>query len=233
MSTNDEARRFRILSQLVELGPEGLDEVEALLYRLRRPVVSPEPVQTEAPQPGPKLDWPHAPTHRLSASGTFFVTTGTYLKRHHFRGPERLDYLHGELLSQAASTGWQLEAWAVFSNHCHFVAHAQAGAVNLRLMLSEFHRTTAVHVNALDADEGRQVWHNFWDTALTYETSHLARLAYVHNNPVKHRLVEDARQYRWCSAGWLERTATPAQVATLKRFKTDRVHVPDDYEPVG
>ena len=34
--------------------------------------------------------------------------------------------------------------------------------------------------------------------------SYLARLNYVHQNPVKHGLVRVANQYRWCSAAWLE-----------------------------
>jgi hypothetical protein len=35
--------------------------------------------------PTPETPWPHAPTHQLSESGTYFVTAGTYLKDHHFR----------------------------------------------------------------------------------------------------------------------------------------------------
>src|SRR5438270_917334 len=35
-------------------------------------------------------DWPRAPVHRLSQSGTYFVTVGTYTKAHHFRSRERL-----------------------------------------------------------------------------------------------------------------------------------------------
>src|SRR5258708_40311285 len=77
----------------------------------------------------------------------------------------------------------------------------------------------------------RQVWHNFRETRLTYEKSYLARLPYVHENAVKHRLVPVANQYPWCSAAWFERTATPAQVKTLQAFKTDRLQVYDEYTP--
>src|SRR6185295_13265442 len=41
----------------------------------------------------------------------------------------------------------------------------------------------------IDNATGRQVWYNFWDTKLTFENSYLARLNYVHQNPVKHGLV--------------------------------------------
>ena len=46
---------------------------------------------------------------------------------------------------------------------------------------------------------------------------------------VKHGLVPVANQYRWCSAAWFERTASPAQVKTIYRFKIDRVQVDDDF----
>jgi putative transposase len=57
-----------------------------------------------------KTPWPHAPTHRLSESGTYLVTAGTYLKQHHFRGAERLRVLHRGLLTVACEFAWQLEA---------------------------------------------------------------------------------------------------------------------------
>jgi len=51
----------------------------------------------------------------------------------------------------------------------------------------------------------------------------------VHQNPVTNGLVRVANQYRWCSAGWFERTASPAQVKTVYRMKIDRVKVVDDF----
>jgi putative transposase len=37
-------------------------------------------------------------------------------------------------------------------------------------------------------------------------------------------------QYPWGSAAWFERIASPAQVRSIYRFKTDRVNVPDEFE---
>ena len=74
--------------------------------------------------PFSKVPWPHAPVHQLSESGTYFVTVGTYRKEHCFRGAERLCVLHRGLLTAAERFGWRMEAWAVFSNHYHFVAHS-------------------------------------------------------------------------------------------------------------
>ena len=74
------------------------------------------------------------------------------------------------------------------------------------------------------------MWFNFRDTKLTIQHSYLARLNYVHQNAVKHRLVPAANLYPWCSARWFERTATLAQIKTIYRFKTGQLNVPDDFE---
>ncbi len=193
---------------------------------------SPPDIQTGGNRRTPNY-WPHAPSHRLSESGTFIVTAGTYRKEHFFAGDARLKGLHNGLLKYAARYAWQLEAWAVFPNHYHFVAHSPAGAKDgassLRVFLADFHQHGASWVNGLDSTEGRKVWHNFWETRLTYEKSYLARLNYVHQNAVRHGLVPVASHYRWCSAGWFERTADPAMVRTIYGFKTDRVKVLDEF----
>ena len=175
-------------------------------------------------------DWPHAPVHRLSEFGTYIITAGTLHKQHFFRGDDRLDYLEGRLLVLAKEFGWQIEAWAVFSNHYHFVAHAMAGCRSLKAMLKHLHGETSTECNRMDNTPGRDVWFNFWDTQLTFERSYLARLNYVHQNAVKHQLVKVANQYRWCSASWFERTARPAQVQTIYSFKTDTLKVYDDFD---
>jgi putative transposase len=96
-----------------------------------------------------------------------------------------------------------------------------------------FESLRIVRFNRLDKSTGRQVWFNFRETRLTYQKSYLARLNYVHQNSVKHRLVPVANQYPWCSAGWFERTASTAMVKSIYRFKTDSLSVKDDFEPAG
>ncbi|HMV85335.1 MAG TPA: transposase [Blastocatellia bacterium] len=176
-------------------------------------------------------DWPHAPIHRLDGTGVFMVTSATLYKKHLFNSPDKLTLLENALLKQAKSFHWQLEAWAVFPNHYHFIVHGveETQPGSLGTMLNRLHNETAIELNQLDGITGRNVWYNFWDTKLTYEKSYLARLNYVHQNPVKHGLVAVANQYRWCSAAWFEGVATPAMVKTIYSFKTDSIKVYDDF----
>jgi len=175
--------------------------------------------------------WPHAPLHRLREAGAYCVTAATYEKVLHFRG-DRLRDLHDGLLKYARKHRWELHAWAVFPNHYHFVGEAAQGlpATTLTRFLKEFHSRSARWVNALDETPGRRVWHNYWDTHLDDPKRYYARLAYVHQNAVRHGIVKVARNYPWCSAARFEQTAKDAQVRTVYSFPIDRVSVPDAFD---
>ena len=156
------------------------------------------------------------------------VTGATVNKEHFFATAEKLSLVEEELLTLAKDYRWQLEAWAVFVNHYHFVGRSSEEG-SLKKFLQHLHSNTARKTNLLDDTAGRQVWYNFWDKKLTYERSYLARLNYVHQNAVKHGLVLVANQYPWCSASWFERTATPATIKTIYSFKVDQLKIDDDY----
>ena len=177
----------------------------------------------------PTKDWPHAPIHRLDSAGVYMVTGATLHKQHFFKTEQQLGLLERDLLSLARRYKWQLEAWAVFVNHYHFIARGYPDAPALDRFLKHLHSDTARKLNELDDSAGREVWYNFWDTKLTYERSYLARLNYVHQNAVKHGLVSVANQYPWRSARWFERTASPASIKTIYSFKTDQLKIADDY----
>ena len=232
---SDEALRLSLIDCVCKLPAQQLPELQHFLDKMQ----SAPPCETDTSHINPSfdnppaIDWPHAPMHRVSPSGTYLVTAGTYLKKHFFDSTKKLDFLHDSLLSLAKACEWRLEAWAVFSTHYHFVGHAPNSADALPLFAKKLHHATAKWVNEMDNAPGRKVWHNYWETALTYEKSYFARLNYVHQNPVRHGIVVVAYQYRWCSAAWFERTATVAQVKTIYRFKTNQLKVLDDYEALA
>jgi putative transposase len=223
----------RLTQRLLSLSAQQIDEVERCVARLEANDATARIKIECGHKSRHSIDWPHAPLHRLSGKGTFIVTAGTYQKEHFFRDADRLAYLQKELLAKAIEYQWQMEAWAVFSNHYHFVGHALDDAKSLKPFLTHLHADTAREINRRDNATDRQVWFNFWDTELTYEKSYLARLNYVHQNAVRHGLVSIANQYPWCSASWFERTASPSQVKTIYSFKTDKVKVIDDFELFG
>jgi putative transposase len=169
-------------------------------------------------------DWPHSPVHRLNEAGTYIVTAATYNHNLFFLGKTWLDLVRDRLFEHANKFDWQLQAWAILPNHYHFVALAEHPE-NLSEMLGSLHANTAREVNLRDHTPERMVWYQYWDTQITYQRSYLARLNYVHHNPVHHRLVQEARNYSWCSAAWFERTAAPAFQKTVRSFGASRIKI--------
>ena len=176
--------------------------------------------------------WPHAPKHVLEGANTFMVTASTLHKLHQFRGEDRLAFLQDTLFQMCRKYDWQLHAWALFSNHYHFIAQTDGDPSSLADLLRHFHANTAREINKRDEALGRQVWFQYWDSRLTFEKSYFARLRYTHQNPVHHKLVYDSRDYKFCSAAWFEKTAPVSFQKTLANFKTDKLEIPDDFQPV-
>ncbi len=178
-------------------------------------------------------DWPHAPLHRLEGRSAVMVTASTLGKARHFNTPDKLELLCEALLFLAREHCVLLQAWCVTANHYHFVAILPDDPVRLRTMIRRLHAGTATQLNRLDGTPGRKVWFQYWDTVLTNVGSFYARLNYVHQNAVHHRLVREAPAYPWCSAAWFERSANPSFYQTIMSMKTDRVKVIDDFDWVG
>ena len=173
--------------------------------------------------------WPHAPARMATGPGLYIVTASTLRKQKLFNSDEKLDMLEEILLSCLQEGGFSLQAWAVFPNHYHIVGAIEKSDFNFGKVLGKVHGNSSRQLNALDGTAGRKVWFNFRDRHLTYEKAYLARLAYVHLNPVKHGLVSNAEDYRWCSARWFRLHADPPWYETVMSFKTDLVNEEDDF----
>ena len=175
------------------------------------------------------MNWPHAPKHWLFEPGIYMVTAGTYQKLPHLNSPARLDFFLESLFRYAKEFKWSLQAWAVLANHYHFIASSPPDPATLRKFLGKMHMKTAQELNQQDATPGRKVWFQFRESHITFQRSYLARLHYVHFNPAKHGIVNLAENYKWCSASWFARNASPAFVETIKSFKIDQLDIPDDF----
>jgi putative transposase len=175
-------------------------------------------------------EWPHSPAHLFTPNKAYMVTAGTFGKANLFGTPSKLDFLQQSLFEEAERFRWKLQAWAVMANHYHFIATSSDESGVLKDFICSLHSKTARWLNQQDHTTGRKVWFQYWDTCLTYEKSYLARLNYVHANPVKHGLVGDAEEYRWCSMAWFGRNAKPGFRRMVTSFKIDKISVRDDFD---
>jgi putative transposase len=99
------------------------------------------------------------------------VTAGTYRKEHLLDTGARRDIVLSALFRLSKQYGWQLEAWAVLSNHYHFVGRTAQPATSLQGFIKHLHTETARILNTRDKTPRRRIWFNYWDTKLTFEKS--------------------------------------------------------------
>jgi putative transposase len=177
----------------------------------------------------PPHQWHHSPAHVFVPKAMYIVTASTLGKQRLFAGDDRLRVLQATLFEVAEGFGWQLQAWALFSTHYHWIAQSTSDSADLKALIQRLHSQSARLVNALDETPGRRVWFQYWDTCLTYEKIYYARLNYVHHNAVKHGLVAVAEQYAYCSAAWFNARAEPGFRRKVESFGYERVNVIDDF----
>jgi len=165
----------------------------------------------------------------LTEAGAYMVTAGIHHKAKLLNTPDRLCLVLNLLFEFAECYKWRLQAWAILSNHYHFVALSPDQPESLKTLVNQVHSLSAKELNRRDGVKGRKVWFQYWDSHITFERSYLARLNYVHNNPVHHGLVANASDYQFCSAGWFELNTSSAFKKTVYGFKTNRLNVADDF----
>ena len=178
-----------------------------------------------------ETDWHHAPLHRFVPNAVHMITASTLRKQHLFSNTKKLSFLQDTLLNGFQEFGWDLHAWACLSNHYHVIAKAPEEG-SLSTTLQTLHSRISSGLNDLDHMPGRQVMYQYWDRCISYDSSYYARMHYVIHNPVKHGLVENAKQYPYCSAAWLEQKCPKSFCRRVKSYKYDKVNEPDEFEVV-
>ncbi len=172
--------------------------------------------------------WPHRPAHLFVPDAMYSLSAGTMRRQTFIDTPAKKSFLLETLFAYGLRFGWCFEAWAVLDNHYHFVAQAPEDAGSLRRLLQAVHSFSAREFNRLDGTPGRRVWYQYWDTCITGERSYRARLKYVHENPEKHGVINDAAAYPWCSMWWFLET-DDADADRILGTATDRVTLYDDF----
>jgi len=171
----------------------------------------------------------HNPPHYFVPNAMYMVT-GAILHKQYLLSESKLKgFVLQTLFERAKLLGWNLEAWAILDNHYHFIAQAPSDAPSLEKLVRQFHSITAIEINHHDGTHGRQVWFNYWDTCLTHEKSYLARLHYVHMNPVKHGLVENSIDYPYCSYKWFIEKSDDVFKEQVFNQPMDRIKVVDNF----
>ena len=138
----------------------------------------------------------HNPPHLYCEGGKYFITGATYKHHNYFADDQAKELLLYSIRKGFSNKGWILEDWVILDNHYHLMVDSRNNNEFLQSIMNSIHRYTATWINRRDNYPGRKVWHNYWDTLITYERSYFARLNYLWYNPVKHGYCRYAEDYK-------------------------------------
>jgi putative transposase len=174
-------------------------------------------------------EYRHYPPHLFRSNAIYVITASTINKLHLLNSSEKNKFFCETLFKRTSLHNWKLEAWACLSNHYHFIARAPENAASMTTLIREIHSLSARYINSMDNMLGRRVWWNYWDTCIRNEHSYLAMLRYVHENPVKHNLVEKAEEYPFCSYQWFLDVTDSGFKQKVLNQSLEQIRIYDDF----
>jgi len=138
------------------------------------------------------------PTRSMSPPGTYFVTFITWQRRRLFVVEPYVRLFLKTLYSYRRQGRFQLHAFVLMPEHVHLLL-TPANDVTLERAI-QFIKGGYSHAFGLEF-RGGEVWQRgFTDHRIRNAEDFDRHREYIHQNPVKRRLVEHAKDYRYCSA---------------------------------
>lgn len=173
--------------------------------------------------------WPHGPHHQRLESGLVFVTGSTYLKLRLFSSLHHREIVKEKLLRVCEESGDEVHGYVVLPNHYHLLLHRREVPLDLGDCVRRIHRAISTEINKFDGTPGQRVMYQYWDSQVRGQRSYLARLKYIHENPVRHGYCKVKEAWDCSSYSWFLSTAPSAVVQTVESFDISELRVHDPF----
>ncbi len=172
----------------------------------------------------------HNPPHLFRPNAKYFITGATYQKKHYLESDEAKAKTIEYMFKSFEHFGWTIEDWILLNNHYHLMADAPEKAETLGQVINNFHKYSALWIkkNLFPEITNEKIWHNYWDTCITYEKSYFSRINYIWFNAVKHQYVEDAKDWKFGSFYYRFKNLENVK-EIVEQYPYDRLNVEDDF----
>ena len=139
------------------------------------------------------------PTRRISPAGTYFVTFSTWQRTRLFVIESYARLFLKTLYGYKRNGAFQLHAFVLMPEHVHLLltpAHDITLERALQLIKGGYS-----HNFGSEFGRKKEVWQRgFTDHRIRDLQDFVAHREYIHQNPVRRRLVQNAADYKYCSA---------------------------------
>ncbi len=156
----------------------------------------------------------------LANENFFFVTTTVVQRARVFSEERYCDLLIQQIKNWQAHFNFKILSYVVMPSHFHWIVEVEPAHGTISDIMREIKSNSALNVMAElarerkddlislfthssdgIADQRRKFWmKRFDDQVIRNQKMFMAKLLYIHNNPVKAGLVESAEQYKYSSA---------------------------------
>jgi putative transposase len=138
------------------------------------------------------------PTRLMSPPGTYFVTFITWQRRRLFVVECYVRLFLKTLYGHRRQGRFQLHAFVLMPEHVHLLLTPAIGITLERAI--QLIKGGYSHAFGLEFSR-QEIWQRgFTDHRIRDADDFARHREYIHQNPVKRRLVESATEYRYCSA---------------------------------
>jgi putative transposase len=139
------------------------------------------------------------PTRAMSPPGTYFVTFSTWQRRRLFVVESYARLFLKTLYGYKKQGRFQLHEFVVMPEHVHLMLTPAVDITLERAM--QFIKGGYSHAAGVELDRKGKLWERgFTDHRIRDQEDFQGHRDYIHQNPVKRKLVEIATDYRYCSA---------------------------------
>ena len=139
------------------------------------------------------------PPHRILPGGTYFVSSATWERCELFRVLKIAEILVQRILACRDKGAYQLHEFVVMPNHFHvLLTPGETTSLEKAVQLIKGGSSHEIHKQTGNQMEIWQV--GFHDWTIRDGEDYLAKVRYIHLNPVEARLVERSKEWEFGSA---------------------------------
>ena len=137
--------------------------------------------------------------HRTAPGCTYFVTTKTWQNHAVFQVPENAEILIGCLIHYRDQGSYLLHEFVVMPNHLHLIL-TPSDTTTLEKAMILIKGGSSHHIHQ-QRTKRMQIWHSgFHEQSVRDQRDYENKVAYVHQNPVRARLVDRPEDWDYSSA---------------------------------
>ena len=168
----------------------------------------------------------HNPPHLFVPGAKYFITASAYRRLPAFQNDDVKEKMLEILIITCRLNNWRLEDWVFLNEHYHIMLQAdEKGQNTVDKIINNFHKFSALYIKKQHQEykKVKRIFYNYWDSCITYEGSYFARLHYIFINPVKHKYVKSAEDYRFGSYYHRVKFEEFKAIRFLSKYRSDKL----------